>query len=269
MHDIWLSAARTVYRWALRRRLIESNLFEGCVVEVPRRVTTRETGRAFTEAEAQTVLLAAQLVPLLPIGAKGSEWAACRRWVPFLCAYTGARVREMTQLRAGDMEKRLGQHGPLWVLKVTPDAGTVKTGKARALPVHPHLVEMGFPEFVERVKAALGQDAPLFFRKPNGPSRNPAYRGPAVKARERLAAWVREQGVTDPGISPNHAWRHLFKTVARRAGIEASISRDAVCGYAPRSTAESYEHVTVEDMAEALNGFPRYTVAAAPRGGKR
>jgi transposase len=31
------------------------------------------------------------------------------------------------------------------------------------------------------------------------PSRNPSYRGPAVKARERLAGWVRELGVADPG----------------------------------------------------------------------
>jgi hypothetical protein len=45
----------------------------------------------------------------------------------------------------------------------------------------------------------------------------------------------------------------------RRAGLEAS-NRDAICGRAPRSTAESYEHVTVEDMAEALATFPRYEV---------
>jgi integrase len=70
---------------------------------------------------------------------------------------------------------------------------------------------------------------------------------------------VREQGVDDPGISPNHVWRHLFKTVARRAGIEAGI-RDAICGHAPRSTAESYEHATVEDMAEAMLKYPRYAI---------
>jgi integrase len=86
-----------------------------------------------------------------------------------------------------------------------------------------------------------------------------------VKARERLAAWVRGLGVDDLGISPNHAWRHLFKTIARRAGIKAGI-RDAICGHAPRSTAASYEHATVEDMAEALKRFPRYTVAT-PSGG--
>ena len=183
---------------------------------------------------------------------------------PWLCAYTGARVGELTQLRAGDVQAREGPAGSIWVLRLTPDAGTIKTGRARAVPLHADLVRQGFPEFAQRALAALGQDAPLFYRKPPKPSRNPNYRGPAVKARERLAVWVREQGVADPGLSPNHAWRHLFKTVARRAGIESGI-RDAIVGHAARSTAESYEHVTVEDMAEAVKRFPRYTVATPPQ----
>jgi hypothetical protein len=90
------------------------------------------------------------------------------------------------------------------------------------------------PPGLPRVRtAALGQEAPLFFKPPEGPSRNPQYRGPAVAARERLAAWVREQGVTDPGISPNHAWRHLFKTRARRPReLCASSSANLVVGHA-------------------------------------
>jgi integrase len=264
VRDCWLAAARTVYRWAKRRRMVEVNPFDGCVVEVPRKIQTRETGRAFTDAEARTILYAAQQVPLLPVGARGWEWAACRRWVPWLCAYTGCRPGEATQLRARDVERR--PYGS--VLRLTPEAGTIKTGKVRIVPIHAHLFELGFPQFAEGALAALGPEAPLFYRQPDRPSRNPNYRGPAVKARERLAAWVREQGVTDPGISPNHAWRHLFKTIARRAWIEASI-RDAICGHAPRSTAESYEHLTVEDLAEAIKRFPRYAVAAPPHGGKR
>jgi integrase len=263
VRDIWLSAARTVYAWAKRRGMVKVNPFDGCVVEVPRTKVTRETGRAFTEAEARTILHAAQRVPLLPIGTKGSQWAACRRWVPWLCAYTGARVGELTQLRAGDVQARQAPAGSIWVLRLTPDAGTIKTGRARTVPLHADLVRQGFPELAQRALAALGPEAPLFFRPPQGPSRNPNYRGPATKARERLAAWVRSLGVDDPGISPNHAWRHLFKTVARRAGIESG-SRDAIVGHAARSTAESYEHVTVEDMAEALKQFPRYTIAAPP-----
>src|SRR5258707_8948342 len=108
-------------------------------------------------------------------------------------------------------------------MRLTPDAGTIKTGRARTVPLHADLVHQGFPEFAQRALAALGRDAPLFFKPPREPSRNPNYRGPAVKARERLAARVREQGVDDPGISPNHACPHLFKTFSRRAGIAAGI----------------------------------------------
>jgi len=133
----------------------------------------------------------------------------------------------------------------------------VKTGKSRWVPLHTHLVEMGLLDYVAVVEARLGKQAPLFYRIPSRPSRNPNYRGPAVKVRERLAEWVRGLGITDPGIQPNHAWRHSFKTRASRAGIEARI-RDAICGHAPRTTADDYEHPTVEHMAEVLKRFPRY-----------
>jgi integrase len=78
-----------------------------------------------------------------------------------------------------------------------------------------------------------------------------------VKSREKLAEWVRSLGVTDPNISPNHAWRHTFKRRAARAGIERHI-RDAMCGHKPRDVGDKYETPTVEDMAVALRKFPRY-----------
>jgi integrase len=262
--DVWLSAARTVFAWAVRKRRVAINPFEGCTVDVPRTIETRETGKEFTEAEAQTILRASMLVEAP--GARGAEWAAARRWVPWLCAYTGARVGELTQLRVQDIEFRQSNaRGPLAgaeypVLRITPEAGTVKTRKTRVVPIHAHLVEMGLLEYVEVVKARLGQQGPLFFRPPARPSRNPNYRGPAIKARERLAEWVRDLGVDDPGIQPNHAWRHSFKRRAARAKIEPRI-RDAVCGHTSRTQAERYELPTVEDVAAALIAFPRWEVS--------
>jgi len=118
---------------------------------------------------------------------------------------------------------------------------------------------MGLLNYVAAVEARVGKQAPLFYSPPPRPSRNPNYRGPAVKTSERLAKWVRGLGVTDPDIRPNHAWRHVFKTRASRAKIEARL-RDAICGHAARTTADDYEHPTPEDMAEALKHFPRYEV---------
>jgi integrase len=266
VRDVWLSAARTVCGWAVRKKRLPTNPFEGCTVEVVKVVETRETEKEFTEAEAQTILRASLLVEVQALGAKGAEWSAARRWVPWLCAYTGARVGELTQLRVQDVECRPSDpRGPLAgaeypVLRITPEAGTVKTGKARTVPLHPHLVEMGLLDYVEAVKARLGQQAPLFYRPPTRPSRNPNYRGPAIKARERLAEWVRELGVDDRGIQPNHAWRHSFKRRAARAKIEPRI-RDAICGHTSRTQAERYELPTVEDMAVALIDFPRWEVS--------
>jgi integrase len=141
----------------------------------------RSTEKEFTEAEAQTILRASTA-----LGSPSDPWGAAKRWVPWLCAYSGARVGELTQLRVQDIEQRAC--GP--VLRITPDAGTVKTGKARTVPIHPHLVEMGLLDYVETVKSRLGKQGPLFFRPPARPSRNPGYRGPrGARQRGGVVAW--------------------------------------------------------------------------------
>jgi len=47
--------------------------------------------------------------------------------VPLLCAYTGARPGEMTQLRSEDVYKK----GEGYFARLTPEAGTIKGGQAR------------------------------------------------------------------------------------------------------------------------------------------
>jgi integrase len=178
--------------------------------------------------------------------------AMARRWVPWLCAYSGSRPGEITQLRAQDVQCQNG----LWVIRITPEAGAVKGRRARVVPIHEHLVEQGFVKFAE----AHG-NGPLFYdaggRRTDASDPLKPVRAPWVKAREKLAEWVRSLGVTDPNISPNHAWRHTFKRHARRAGIERHV-RDAICGHTLRDVGDKYEAPTVEDMAVELKKFPRY-----------
>jgi integrase len=107
-------------------------------------------------------------------------------------------------------------------MKLTPEAGTIKTGKPRTVPIHEHLIEQGFPEFVRsRGKGPLFYD-PGRADEPCDPL-NPK-RPRAVTVRQRLAAWVRKLGVADRELSPNHAWRHTFKQIADRAGISERTS---------------------------------------------
>ena len=122
----------------MRLRLTTRPPVAGCVVEVPRAKVTRETGRAFTEAEAVTILRAALTTPINP----KQPFTAAKRWVPWIAAYTGARAGELTQLRRQDVESRPGVG---WVIRITPEAGTVKTGEVRVVPLHADLVKQGFP----------------------------------------------------------------------------------------------------------------------------
>jgi integrase len=81
-----------------------------------------------------------------PASSSATEAICVSRKRPWLCAYTGARVGEITQLRKGDVIKRDGIHA----LKITPEAGTVKNAQARVVPLHQHLIAQGSLKFVEK-----------------------------------------------------------------------------------------------------------------------
>jgi integrase len=174
------------------------------------------------------------------------ENAAARRWVPWICAYTGACVNEITQMRACDVIEVDG----IPCIKIAPEAGTVKTQKRRTVPLHPHLVAMEFPEFARKKKG----ETPLFYsiaRQRNPNRKNPTY----TSVGNKLADWVRNKlDIKDPTVAPNHGWRHRFKTEGRRASMVWLIL-DAIQGQAPRTEGESYGEG--RDRAEGEEMTPR------------
>lgn len=118
-------------------------------MKVPKPIRLR--ARDLTDDEALLILTAAASEP---VGRISREHAAARRWIPWLCAYGGARVNEMTQLRGCDFRVENG----IPLIRITPEAGSIKTGLRRDVLLHPHLVEQGFPAYVH----ARG-DGPLFY----------------------------------------------------------------------------------------------------------
>ncbi|UPT96303.1 hypothetical protein J4G48_0046050 [Bradyrhizobium barranii subsp. apii] len=247
VREVWLSASRTVFAWARVHKRIHQNPFKEVKVDVPRKVQKREDGRSFTAEEATTILMAslAHKKPTTP-----TERA--RRWVPWLCAYSGARSGEITQLRGADIENRSG----FYVMKITPDAGTTKTSQARTVPLHEHIIAQGFIDMVRQV----GKGA-LFYndKTPQNVSSDPLKpsRSRAQTARAHLGTWVRGLGVDDPDISPNHSWRHLFKRIGDEIGMPEKLN-DAITGHVPPTEGRKYGPPKVATLAEALKKFPRY-----------
>ena len=248
VRDVWVVAARTVFAWAVKRKYTKQNPFKTVHVSVPRKKTSRPH-KAFNTGEIEIILRAA-----LTITGTDTASSMARRWVPWLCAYTGARVGEIMQLRGLDVIEQDG----VQVIAITPEAGTVKNGRGRVVPLHEHLLEQGFLEF-----AASRRNGPLFYNQSKAEPPESAATSPrkprSARARERLAMWIRGLGVTDKEVSPNHGWRHSFKQIAARKGIPEGMS-DYITGHAPATVARGYGAPTVSDMAEALKKFPRYEV---------
>jgi integrase len=236
VNNTWLNASNTVFGWATEQGHIPRNPFADVKITVPKRIRLRET-QAFYPKEQRVILKAA-----LAVADTSTPDGAARRWAPWLCAYSGARVGEITQLRGSDVFERDGTHAIL----ITPEAGTVKTRKARAVPLHEHLIEQGFLEF-----AAKHGANPLFYTPRE--SKKP----PFAQARQRLAAWVRSLGISDEELQPNHAWRHTFKQIADDAGITERTS-NYITGHAQKNVGATYGAPRLPHMAKALKLFPRY-----------
>jgi integrase len=245
--SVWIPAARRVFGWAEQNKRIAVNPFTEARVEKSKKVARRE-GQWFTDDEIAVILRACSRYTQPKTATQRA-----RRWVMWLCAYSGARAGEITQLRGRDIT----QQGDISVMHLTPEAGTMKTREARRVPLHEHLIEQGFLEFVKRQG-----DGPLFYDPPKKlkahdklrPSRTPPQ-----TVRAHLGEWVRELGITDPEVSPTHGWRHTFQRVADRADIREKVS-DAIVGHVPATVGRRYAKPAVDFMADELKKFPRYRV---------
>src|SRR6202000_1911786 len=164
------------------------------------------------DEEAKTVLDAAR-----------REKETHKRWVPWVCAYTGARIGEICQLRSEDIKKIDG----IWCIAFAAEAGSLKNvNSERVVPVHSALMEEGFLKYADFSKEGrlLADLAPDRFGSRGG------------TGTKILSRWIRSLGVIDKRISPNHSWRHRLKTLGRRNGLAGDIL-DAMTGHGRKTVA--------------------------------
>ncbi|WP_426237378.1 DUF6538 domain-containing protein [Pararhizobium sp. DWP1-1-3] len=244
----YLAAIRIVFRVGLAKSRIKSDPTANVKISVPKAIKERSKG--FTDQEATTILTFALGDPSSLGQMSELNKLACR-WVPWICAYTGARGGEITQLRREDFSEEYD----IPFLKITPEAGSTKTGVYRMVPIHPHLVELGLIELVQS-----RPEGPLFYI-PNDRKRKPGHTQ-AASVRGKVSDWVRDVAkVTDARVQPNHAWRHRFKTVARDVDI-APRYMDAIQGHEDGSASSDYGENTMKALYREILKLPKYDVKA-------
>lgn len=243
-----MAGPRAIYNWAIASKKyprISVNPFADMALKVRKKKKTREKG--FTWKEAEKILSAT----LEPVSNRFSEaGAGARRWAPWLAAYSGARIAEITQLHSSNVvEEETPKGKRIWCIRLTPEDGSIKTDEYRIVPLHPHVLEQGFLEYVKRRRGK-----PLFYEPDLARIADPANTQ-ADKAGQRLAAWVRELGIA--GVPPNHGWRHRLKTISRDAEIDRDVG-NYLTGHSAEDVAAEYGDYLVEVLHREVCKLPRY-----------
>lgn len=242
IRNSYLAAVKATLGYAKEQQKVSKNVATEVSVRVKKKKKQREKG--FTEEEAHAIL-SATFAPAPP--GMSEEHAKARRWVPWICAYTGARVNEITQLTPGDFKVKNG------INYIRIDADAAKTGDYREVPLHDHLIEQ---ELLVYVKSRGSR--PLFYdpaRSRGGKDNGRHFR----KTGERLASWIRseEVGVTDVRVAPNHGWRHRFSSLARHVDMHVDI-QNVIQGHAGDKVASDYGDAWIEDAYREIMKIPKY-----------
>lgn len=235
-----LVAVKTMFKRAIELELLKENPAKDVKVEAARKQRGRQMRDIFDD---EAIMILEKTLEPTP-KRMSRHIAAARRWVPWICAYTGARVNEITQARAGHVRKVEGY----WCLWITPEAGTTKSGLARFVPLHEHLVAQGFLEFVAK-------------HRPMDRLFAAAADGEGTRAAEvtggRLSEWIRTV-VKDPEVAPNHGWRHRFETEARFHMQEMFV--DAIQGHAGKTQGRKYGRFPPRILGPLIAKMPRQPV---------
>ena len=249
----YLTVVKVVFGVAVEKRKLKENPAKENRVRFTKPQRVRQKG--FTDEEAKAILKAA-LVDPADLGRRTTENKRAIRWGPWICAFSGARITEVMQMRTDDLVE---DHGIL-CLRITPEAGSVKTGAYRLVPIHPQLLDMGLARMIRSLPPG-----PVFYSSApvRGKPADPVER--AQSAGAKVGQWVREVvGITDPNVQPNHAWRHRFKTIAREVGIAPEYS-DAITGHEDGRAASDYGETTVKALWREVQKLPNYEVTQKRR----
>lgn len=227
-HEECISPAtyRDNYRAPLGAFLVESlrdhgdDGFPALTVDRIEYVGTRKDNedqqRALTEPELKKLIEGPRFAAM----AKDPEQESMY-WFTVLSLFTGARPRELCQVNP---QVDFGQDEGHWYVDLSPytAAGkgitkSIKTGEERRIPLHPELVSLGFPEYMERIK---GQGADRLF-----PSFRVKKGNPFEAAGDDFTALLKEVDLYDDKAPPGqvvlgaYVMRKTFITLCRNQGV--------------------------------------------------
>jgi integrase len=168
-------------------------------------------------------------------------------WLPLLALFTGARVEELAQLLVEDIRSS-GDLG--WYLNISDEAAHSQLKNAasrRRIPLHRTLVDCGFLDYT---RALHGEHFLFPALKPNPRRKLGGYFSTF------FSAYLRKRVRITDKRKVFHSFRHTFKDVCRRVGIDEAV-HDALTGHTAPHAGRRYgnEHYPLEPLFAAMERF--------------
>ena len=167
-------------------------------------------------------------------------------WIPLLAYYTGARSQELGQLEASDVRESEG----IFYISFNID-GSDKFLKNRSshrdIPIHPHLIELGFVEYARSLVSTSKLFPEIPLDKNNHVSTS-------------FARWFKKQVLTGVGLGsidapPIHGFRHTIRTTFREMQVPNDVS-DSITGHSDGSVSRTYGRFTLKAKLNVIQQLP-------------
>ncbi|MFC0444355.1 DUF6538 domain-containing protein [Pseudidiomarina halophila] len=240
-----LMGLSSVFEYAAERELCQFNPVHGTTKRLSKSIENRSgSEKQYSVADIERIFSS----PLFTDGYRPSSGAYGEAvyWLPLLAYYTGARVEELAQLHVADVRST----DNLYYIHINADADdkSVKNkGSVRRVPLHSHLIELGFIDYLNSL-----QDSQRVFPQ--------LSQGSGKKYANRVSKWLsdyfRQSLGINPAIKPMHGFRHTFKTLARANGIAKDVS-DTLTGHSSGDVADTYGEYQLVTLSEAIEKLPR------------
>ncbi|MCA0893861.1 DUF6538 domain-containing protein [Microbulbifer agarilyticus] len=255
---------QSLFSIAVEHHYIGENPFTGSLKRVARKaakLSPKKTG--YSDADLKRVFCSDLFrYKFEPVRKIDTDYGLSLFWVPLICYYTGARLNEVAQLHLSDVKQEEG----VWCIDINPnsDDKRTKNGEPRLVPIHQHLIDLGFLEYVEEgrrqhKKRETDTGHRVF------PMLRPNTDGTLSAGISRmLGAQFKALGISK-GLQPVHAFRHTFKTACRRLNVAEDI-HDAITGHSGSSVGRNYGGIGVETAYRVISKISRVVVPVSHYG---
>lgn len=243
----YLDPLRGLFDWARSTGRVGSNPFSGVTVARGKSSAQRAERGEFTADQLGTLFAAPVFtgaegdsgVPLYRSGVvRVSDW---RYWLPLLALFTGARLNELAGLRASDFDEEEGVS--FFHVRPSEERRLKTAASKRIVPVHAVLIDLGFLEVIEQVRASGGDR--IF------PDLKPGPRGHLSHTPSKFFGRLIDRVLGEDANVVFHSFRHTFITAMRAAGVAKEL-RTALVGHEDGDTHDSYGSEPISRLNEAV-----------------